>query len=228
MGEGVFIASLEMPKAQLLLRILCSEARVDLGKILAGKLQRADWDALTDAAGFVSKLPIWIDDTPAISSATLRAKAKSVAGQCERAGTKLGLVVADYLQLFSGNGTETSREQEVANCSKSMKTLAKELACPVIVLSQLNRDVERRGKKGRPQLSDLRESGSVEQDADTIMFIHNEDVANQSEIKSGIAEWIIAKQRNGPTGKIYMGFDGYCTRFRELKPDEYPRENDDE
>ena len=228
-GYGVAVFSLEMPREQLATRMVCSEGRVDVGKLRQGYLQPDDWRRLTEAASYLSSLPIWIDDTPAISMLELRAKVRRIQAEYARIG-KLGLVVIDYLQLMKGRDGVNSREQEISEISRGMKQLAKELRVPVIALSQLNRAVETRNTKDkRPQLSDLRESGAIEQDADTIIFIYRDEYYNAETTNAkGIAELIIAKQRNGPTGKVFTRFTSSCTRFDNLQPGDYPEMIDDE
>jgi replicative DNA helicase len=213
-GHGVVVFSLEMPREQLATRMVCSEGRVDLGKLRQGYLQPEDWRRLTEAASYLSSLPVWIDDTPA---------------EYQRIG-RIGLVIIDYLQLMKGRDGVNSREQEISEISRGLKQLAKELRVPVIALSQLNRAVETRTSKDkRPQLSDLRESGAIEQDADTIIFIYRDDYYNPETTNvKGIAELIIAKQRNGPTGKVLTRFTASCTRFDNLAPGDYPDMADDE
>jgi len=217
-GGGVAVFSLEMPREQLAARMLCSEARVDVSKLRQGALQGEDWRKLTMAAAELSKLPIWIDDDSDLSPLALRAKVRRIQTLCEQQGTKLGLVVIDYLQLMSGNAKVTSREQQISEISRNLKKLAKDLHVAVIALSQLNRAVETRGGKDkRPQISDLRESGAIEQDADMIIFIFREDYYEKEDPSvAGLAELIVAKQRNGPTGKIKVRFTQSCTRFDNL------------
>ncbi|MEM9196114.1 MAG: replicative DNA helicase [Myxococcota bacterium] len=214
----VAVFSLEMPKEQLVKRMLCSEARVDGSRLRAGQLWREDWPKLARAAGQLSELPVWIDDTPALSMTELRAKARRLKAQ-----NGLDLVVVDYLQLMRSGSRNDSREQEISEISRSLKQLAKELALPVIALSQLNRGVESRaGKDKRPQLSDLRESGAIEQDADTIIFIFREEVYNRDDPETrNKAEIIIGKQRAGPTGIVRCAFFNEYTRFDNLAPEEY-------
>jgi replicative DNA helicase len=208
----VAIFSLEMPKGQLVRRLLGSEARVDGNRIRTGQLHKDDWPKLADAAGTLSELPIWIDDTPAITLLELRAKARRL-----RSEVGLSLIVVDYLQLMRSGSRNDSREQEISEISRSLKALAKELMIPVIALSQLNRGVESRGVKDkRPQLSDLRESGAIEQDADTIWFIYRDEVYNRDSEDRGIAEIIIGKQRAGPTGTCRVRFFSEYTRFDDL------------
>ena len=212
------IFSLEMSKEQLALRMLCSEAKVDAHRLRGGFLSEADWPKLTRAAGSLSEAPLFIDDTPGLSALEMRAKTRRL-----KIEHNLGLVIVDYLQLMRGRASADSREQEISDISRSLKALAKELAIPVIALSQLNRRVEERGDK-RPQLSDLRESGAIEQDADVILFLYREEVYNKSEENRGKAEIIIGKQRNGPTDKVDLAFLDKYTRFENLsglKEDSY-------
>jgi replicative DNA helicase len=234
-GFGVTVFSLEMPREQLATRMVCSEGRVDLGKLRQGYLQPDDWRRLTEGASYLSSLPIWIDDSPAINILELRAKVRRIQAEYNReasassAERRLGLVVVDYLQLMRGRDGVNSREQEISEISRGLKQLAKELSVPVIALSQLNRAVETRTTKDkRPQLSDLRESGAIEQDADTIIFIYRDEYYNPETTNSkGIAELIISKQRNGPTGKILTRFTASCTRFDNLAAGEYPELEDE-
>jgi replicative DNA helicase len=213
----VAIFSLEMPKGQLVRRLLGAEARVDGNRIRTGQLHKDDWPKLADAAGTLSELPIWIDDTPAITLLELRAKARRL-----RSEIGLSLLVVDYLQLMRSGSRNDSREQEISEISRSLKALAKELEIPIIALSQLNRGVESRGVKDkRPQLSDLRESGAIEQDADTIWFIYRDEVYNRDSEDRGVAEIIIGKQRAGPTGTCRVRFFSEYTRFDDLAEREY-------
>ncbi|KYF97212.1 replicative DNA helicase [Sorangium cellulosum] len=235
-GFGAAVFSLEMPREQLATRMVCSEGRVDVGKLRQGFLQPDDWRRLTEAASFLSTLPVWIDDTPAISLLELRAKVRRIQAEYDRppsdgnSGRRVGLVVIDYLQLMKGRDGVSSREQEISEISRGLKQLAKELKVAVIALSQLNRAVETRTTKDkRPQLSDLRESGAIEQDADNIIFIYRDEYYNPETTNSkGIAELIVAKQRNGPTGKVLTRFTSSCTRFDNLAPGDYPDMVDDE
>ena len=210
--ETVAIFSLEMSKEQLVLRMLCSEARVDAHKLRSGFLGRTDWPKLTSAAGRLAEAPIYIDDSPAMTVLEMRAKARRL-----KAERGLGLVIVDYLQLMRGRGGADNREQEISDISRSLKALAKELAIPVIALSQLSRAVETRGGDKKPQLSDLRESGAIEQDADVVMFIFREEVYRQTEENRGIADILLRKQRNGPTGEFQMAFIDRYTRFENLE-----------
>jgi replicative DNA helicase len=216
-GIGVAIFSLEMAKEQLVLRMLCSEARVDHSKIRSGYLAEREFPKLIMAAGRLSEAPIYIDDTPAISVLELRAKARRLIRDREK---KIGLIMVDYLQLMRGMGAASNREQEISEISRSMKALAKELNVPVIAISQLNRRVEDRSEK-KPMMSDLRESGAIEQDADVIGFIFREEVYNPKTPEAGKAEVIIAKQRNGPVGTVTLAFLKEITRFEDLAPDDF-------
>ncbi len=234
-GFGVHIFSLEMPREQVAVRMVCAEGRVDVGKVRKGLLNAQDWQRLTEAAGYLANLPIWIDDTPALGLLELRAKVRRVQADYNREATpaaperRMGLVVVDYLQLMKGRDG-VNREQEISEISRGLKTLAKELGVPVIALSQLNRAVETRSTKDkRPQLSDLRESGQIEADADTILFIYRDDYYNpETSDAKGIAELIVAKQRNGPTGKVLTRFTASCTRFDNLAPGDHPETDPDE
>lgn len=209
-GVPVGIFSLEMSKEQLVMRMLCSEARVDSHKIRSGFLSQQECAKLLKAAGSFSEVPMYIDDTPAISALELRAKARRM-----MADRGLGLIIVDYLQLMRGREGTERREQEISEISRSLKALAKELNIPVIALSQLNRKVEERHNK-RPVLSDLRESGAIEQDADVIAFIYRDEVYNPGTTDKGIAEISIGKQRNGPTGEVKLAFINAYTRFENL------------
>jgi replicative DNA helicase len=214
-GVPTAIFSLEMSKEQIALRMLCGKAKVDLKSLRTGFLnQERDWPRLTAAAGILSEAPIYVDDTPAISTLEVRAKARRLKKE-----KGLGLIVLDYLQLAKAPYRSDSREQEISEISRSLKALAKELNVPVIALSQLNRKVEDRPNK-RPQLADLRESGAIEQDADVIIFIYRDEVYNRSEDnpKKGEAEIIVGKQRNGPIGLVRAHFNASCSSFFPLSP----------
>ena len=208
----VAIFSLEMSKEQLVIRMLCSEAHVEGTRLRTGFLNESDWPKLTIAAGNLSEAPIYIDDTAALSILELRAKARRL--KSERG---LGMLIVDYLQLMKGRTRVESRQQEISEISRSLKALSKELNIPVIAVSQLSRKTEER-TGNRPQLSDLRESGAIEQDADLILFIYRDEVYNRSEDNpnKGKAEVIIGKQRNGPIGKIDLAFLDKFTTFKEL------------
>jgi replicative DNA helicase len=192
----VAVFSLEMSKEQLVQRMLCSQAQVDAHKVRTGFLSPSDWPLLTKAAGRLSNAPMFIDDTPAISMLELRAKARRL-----KSAHNIGLVIVDYLQLMQGHGRAESRQQEISEISRSLKALARELNLPLIAISQLSRAVESRTDH-RPQLSDLRESGAIEQDADVVVLLMREEYYNPTDENRGIAEAIIAKQRNGPTGTV--------------------------
>jgi replicative DNA helicase len=215
----VAIFSLEMSKEQLVLRMLCSEAHVEGTRIRTGFLSESDWPKLTLAAGNLSDAPIFIDDTPALTILELRAKARRLKGE-----HGMGMLIVDYLQLMRGRAYIENRQQEISEISRSLKALAKELNIPVVAVSQLSRRSESREDK-RPQMSDLRESGAIEQDADLILFIYRDEVYNRSEDNPnrGKAEVIIGKQRNGPTGMIDLAFLDKFTSFKDLytgSPDE--------
>jgi replicative DNA helicase len=211
-GVPSAIFSLEMAKEQLALRMLCSEAKVDAHRLRGGFLGESDWPKLTRAAGNLSEAPIFIDDTPGLTALEMRAKSRRL--KMER---NLGLIIVDYLQLMRGRADSDTREQEISDISRSLKSLAKELTVPVVALSQLNRRVEERGDR-RPQLADLRESGAIEQDADVIIFLYRDEVYNKSDDNKGKAEIIIGKQRNGPTGKFELAFLDKYTCFENLSP----------
>jgi replicative DNA helicase len=207
---AVAIFSLEMSKEQLVLRMLCSEAAVDTSRVRVGNLAASDFPNLVNTAGRIADSQIYIDDSPAQTPSEIRAK-------CRRLNRehKLSLVIIDYLQLMRNPAYLNSREQEISSISRSLKALAKELQVPVVALSQLNRSVESRNDK-RPLMSDLRESGAIEQDADIIMFIYRDEVYNAETLEAGIAEIIISKQRNGPTGTVKLAFSPSLTRFDNL------------
>lgn len=209
--------SLEMSKEQLVQRMLCSHARVNAQAVRTGYLSHADWPKLTSAAGKLSEAPIYIDDTPALSALELRAKARRLKAQFG-----IEMVVVDYLQLMRGSSDSENRQQEISEISRSLKALARELRVPVIAVSQLSRAVESR-TGNRPQLSDLRESGAIEQDADVVVFLYREEYYRPSEENRNKAEAIIAKQRNGPTGSIDLLFVKEWTRFENP---EFHRENE--
>ena len=199
--------SLEMSKEQLVQRMLCSHARVDAQKVRTGYLSQQDWPKLTAAAGKLSEAPMFIDDSPSLTALELRAKARRLKSQ-----HNVGLVVVDYLQLMQGLARTENRQQEISEISRSLKALARELRIPVIAVSQLSRAVESR-TGNRPQLSDLRESGAIEQDADVVVFLFREEYYHPTDENRNKAEAIIAKQRNGPTGSIELVFLKEWTRF---------------
>jgi replicative DNA helicase len=227
-GAGAVVFSLEMPREQLANRLLCSEAKIDVSKMRTGLLSNQEWSKLTQAASYLGSLPIWIDDSPGLGILELRAKVRRLQSEFDvrdedgNKKRKIGLVVVDYLQLMKGRDGANSREQEISEISRGLKGLAKELEVPVVALSQLNRAVETRSEKSkRPQISDLRESGAIEQDADNIVFIYRDDYYNHESAEQNIAELIIAKQRNGPTGTVKVRFEKQWTRFDNLAEGEY-------
>lgn len=210
-GLPVAVFSMEMGGTQLAMRMLGSVGRLDQHRLRTGRLNDEDWPRLTHAIQKMNDAQFYIDETPALSPIELRARARRLARQCG----KLGLVIVDYLQLMSGNGGSNSGENratEISEISRNLKSLAKELNCPVIALSQLNRALEQRPNK-RPVMSDLRESGAIEQDADVILFIYRDEVYNPDSQDKGTAEIIIGKQRNGPIGSIRLAFQGQFTRY---------------
>ena len=209
---GVAIFSLEMSKEQLAMRLLCSAGHIDSQRVRTGKLHNEDWPKLTRAVGMLTEAPMYIDDTPAISVLEMRAKVRRLAAQYP-----LGMIIVDYLQLMRGRNSTENRTQEISEISRSLKAMAKELKVPVIALSQLNRSLESRTDK-RPMMSDLRESGAIEQDADVICFIYRDEVYNKAEDNPniGISEIIIGKQRNGPTGTVKLTFIKEFTMFENL------------
>jgi replicative DNA helicase len=211
--KAIAIFSLEMSKEQLVKRLLCSESRIDASRINTGFLNKDDWNRLSRASGDLSETRIFIDDTANLTVPELRSKARRLSLE-----HGLDLIVVDYLQLMSGSTQRyENRTQEISQISRGLKGIAKELSVPVIAASQLSRAVESRtGEHRKPQLSDLRESGSIEQDADLVMFIYREDMVNPTEENAGLAELIIGKQRNGPTGSVQLAFLKQFTRFDNL------------
>jgi replicative DNA helicase len=214
-GASVVIFSMEMPSEQLLMRMMSSLARVPLGSIRGGRMSPDDWTRLTGATQQLGNARIFIDETPALTPTELRARARRLKRE-----HGLDLVVVDYLQLMQVPGTKENRATEIAEISRGLKALAKELALPVIALSQLNRGVEQRQDR-RPVMSDLRESGALEQDADMILMIYREEVYDKNTTKRGIAEIDLAKHRNGETGQIMLTFRGEFSRFENHMPDAY-------
>ncbi|CAM5784109.1 MAG: replicative DNA helicase [Burkholderiales bacterium] len=213
-GLPVAVFSMEMGASQLAVRIVGSIGRIDQGHLRTGRLTDEEWPRLTEAIERLRNVSLHIDETPGLTPAELRANARRLARQCG----KLGLIVVDYLQLMSGSSSgDENRATELGEISRGLKALAKELECPVIALSQLNRSVEQRTDK-RPMMSDLRESGAIEQDADIIMFIYRDDYYNKDSREPGVAEIIIGKQRNGPTGTVKLAFIKPLTRFESLAP----------
>ncbi len=203
----VAIFSMEMPGEQLAMRMMASLGRINAHKVRTGKLEDDDWPRLTHAIGMLAEAPMFIDDTPALTPLELRTRARRLKRE-----HGLGLIVVDYLQLMQAPESSENRATEISGITRSLKGLAKELGVPVIALSQLNRSLEQRPNK-RPVMSDLRESGAIEQDADVIFFIYRDEVYNEDSQDKGTAEIIIGKQRNGPTGKVKLTFLGEYTRF---------------
>lgn len=214
--KPVLVFSLEMPAESLAMRMLSSLSRVDQHKIRTGKLEDDDWPRITSSIAMLSNAPMFIDDTPGLSPAEMRARARRIAKE----HGEIGLVLVDYLQLMQMPGQSENRALEVSEISRALKGLAKELNTPVIALSQLNRSLEQRSDK-RPVMSDLRESGAIEQDADVITFIYRDDVYNEESPDAGTAEIIIGKQRNGPIGKVRLTFQGQYTRFENFAQDNW-------
>ena len=211
----VAIFSMEMPGEHLALRMMSSLGHIDQHKIRTGRLEDDDWPRLTSAVSLLDSAPIFIDDTPALTPIELRARARRLKREHD-----LGLIVIDYLQLMQGTSSKENRATEISEISRNLKALAKELEVPVIALSQLNRSLESRTDR-RPVMSDLRESGAIEQDADVIMFIYRDEVYNEESPQKGLAEIIIGKQRNGPIGKCILTFRGQFTRFENYAADNY-------
>lgn len=207
--QPVLIFSMEMPGDSLATRMLSSLGRIDQHKVRTGRLQDQDWHRLASTMSMMAETPMYIDDTPSLSPMELRARARRLAKQFDG---QLGLIVIDYLQLMQVPGLRDNRVGEISEISRSLKALAKELQVPIIALSQLNRSLEQRTDK-RPVMSDLRESGAIEQDADLILFIYRDEVYHEDSRDKGIAEIIIAKHRNGPIGKLRLTFLGQFTRF---------------
>ncbi|HEX6591256.1 MAG TPA: replicative DNA helicase [Moraxellaceae bacterium] len=222
-GAPVLVFSMEMPADSIVMRMLSSLGRIDQTRVRSGKLEEEDWPRLTSTMAMLSDKKLFIDDTPAMSPTEVRARARRVAREN---GGALGLIMVDYLQLMRVPGLENNRVNEISEISRSLKALAKEMECPVIALSQLNRSLEQRPNK-RPVMSDLRESGAIEQDADVIMFIYRDEVYNPESQDKGTAEIIIGKQRNGPIGMLRLAFFGKYTRFEDLAPEFY-RDRDQE
>jgi replicative DNA helicase len=211
----VAIFSMEMPGEQLALRMMSSLGHIDQHKIRTGKLEDDDWPRLTSAVSLLDTAPLFIDDTPALSPTEMRARARRLKREHD-----IGMIIIDYLQLMQVANTRENRATEISEISRNLKALAKELNVPVIALSQLNRSLEQRTDK-RPVMSDLRESGAIEQDADVILFIYRDEVYNEDSPRKGIAEVIIGKQRNGPIGTCHLTFRGQFTRFENYAEDTY-------
>ena len=210
-GKSVVIFSLEMSKEQLAYKLLCSEASVDMLKLRTGNLDDDDWERIARATGPLSKAKVYIDDTAGLSVMEMRTKCRKI-----KIEHGIDLIMIDYLQLMSGSSGSESRQQEVSEISRSIKALAKEMECPVIALSQLSRAPEQRADH-RPMLSDLRESGSIEQDADVVMFLYRDEYYNKETEEKNIGECIIAKQRNGPVGTVKMAWIGSHSKFTNLE-----------
>ena len=212
----VLVFSMEMPADSLMMRMLASLGRIDQGKVRTGQLTDDDWPRLTSAINLLHEKLLFIDDTPALTPSDMRSRARRIV----REHGELGMIAIDYLQLMRIAGSSENRVGEISEISRSLKAIAKEFDCPVIALSQLNRSLEQRPNK-RPIMSDLRESGAIEQDADVIMFIYRDEVYNEESTDRGRAEIIIGKQRNGPIGTINLAFNGKYTRFDNLAKDSY-------
>lgn len=216
--KPVAVFSMEMPAEHLIMRMLSSLGRIEQHRIRTGRLEDEDWPRLTSAVSVLNDKPLFIDDSSALSPTEVRARARRLQREC---GQPLGLILIDYIQLMQVPGSTENRAMEVSEISRALKSLAKELHVPVLALSQLNRSLEQRGDK-RPIMSDLRESGSLEQDADLICFIYRDEVYNPDSAEKGVAEIIIGKQRNGPIGTLRLTFLGQYTRFENYIPDIYP------
>jgi replicative DNA helicase len=211
-GKKVGIFSLEMTREQLFLRMLTGLARIDSHMLRTGRLTKDQWKELIQAFGKLATAPVFIDDSAGLTVLEMRAKSRRL-----KLEQGLDLIVIDYMQLIRSRGRFENRNQEMSEISRSLKELAKELSVPVIALSQLSRAPEQRGERGRPQLSDLRESGAIEQDADVVLLLYREEMYKPTEENRGIATIIMAKQRNGPTGEFNMAFLRQYTRFEELE-----------
>jgi replicative DNA helicase len=210
--KPVLVFSLEMPASSIILRMLSSVGRIDQQRIRKGKLVGDEWDKLTAAAGRLKDRPLYIDDTTGLSPAEMRARVRRI----QREHGEIALIVVDYLQLMHIPGAKEGRTAEVSEISRSLKSIAREFNCPLVALSQLNRSVDGRTDK-RPNNSDLRDSGAIEQDADVIMFIYRDEVYHKEDSPDkGIAEIIIGKQRNGPIGTVKLAFQKHFTRFDNL------------
>ena len=223
-GAPVLVFSMEMPADSLVMRTLSSLGRIDQTRVRSGKLEEEDWPRLSSTMAMLNEQKLFIDDTGGLSPTEVRARARRVAREN---GGALGLIMVDYLQLMRVPGLESNRVNEISEISRSLKGLAKEMNCPVVALSQLNRSLEQRPNK-RPVMSDLRESGAIEQDADVIMFIYRDEVYNSESEDKGTAEIIIGKQRNGPIGKVRLAFLGKYLRFEDLAPEYYRDRREDE
>ena len=207
----VLVFSLEMSQLELSQRVLSADARVDAGKMKTGRLDETDWNRISQSVGRLAEAPIFIDDNPHTTVMEIRAKARRLKSKTG----DLAMIVVDYIQLMTGRSNAESRQVEVAEISRNLKILARELECPVVALAQLNRGLEQRQDK-RPMLSDLRESGALEQDADVVMFLYRDEMYNPDSEQKGLAEVIVAKHRNGPTGTVKLAFLGHFTRFENM------------
>ncbi|NRA25563.1 MAG: replicative DNA helicase, partial [Oleispira sp.] len=206
------VFSMEMPSESIVMRMLSSIGKIDQTRVRSGKLIEDDWPRLSSAVNILKDLPLYIDDTPALTPQDMRARCRKVYRENDN---DLALVMVDYMQLMQVSGPSEGRSQEISEISRSMKAIAKEFGCPIIALSQLNRSLEQRPNK-RPVMSDLRESGAIEQDADIIAFIYRDEVYNEDTPDKGIAEIITGKHRNGPIGTDRLAFVGKYTRFENL------------
>ncbi|MCK0153522.1 replicative DNA helicase [Alcanivorax sp. S6407] len=215
-GKPVLVFSMEMPADSIVMRMLASLGRINQTSVRSGNLEKDDWPRITSAIHMLSEQKFYIDDTPALSPLEMRARARRVAREC---GGEIGCIMVDYLQLMQVPGVD-NRVNEISEISRSLKGIAKELNCPVLALSQLNRSLEQRPNK-RPVMSDLRESGAIEQDADLITFLYRDEVYNKDTNEKGVAEVIIGKQRNGPIGTVRLAFQGQFSRFDDLAPEYY-------
>jgi replicative DNA helicase len=214
--KPILVFSMEMPADSLIIRMLSSVGRIDQTRIRNGKLEQEDWPKLSTAVNKLKDVPLYIDDTAALTPTEIRSRARRVA----REHGPLGMIMVDYLQLMQVAGSSDGRTAEISEISRSLKAIAKEFECPMVALSQLNRSLEQRPNK-RPVNSDLRESGAIEQDADVIMFIYRDEVYNEESPDKGVAEIIIGKQRNGPIGSCRLAFMGQFTRFENLARGSY-------
>lgn len=219
-NKPVLVFSMEMPADSILMRMISSLGMINQTRVRSGKLEEDDWPRLTSAVSMLKDRPLYIDDTAGLSPTEVRSRARRVAREIKE---DFGMIMIDYLQLMQIPGSTEGRTAEISEISRSLKALAKELNCPVVALSQLNRSLEQRTDK-RPMNSDLRESGAIEQDADVIMFIYRDEYYNEDSPDKGLAEIIIGKQRNGPIGKIKLSFQGQYTKFNDLSHVDYDRE----
>ncbi|HBO12948.1 MAG TPA: replicative DNA helicase, partial [Halieaceae bacterium] len=209
--QPILVFSMEMPAEQLIMRMLSSIGRINQSKVRNGKLDQEDWPKLSAAVGKLKDVPLYIDDTPALTPTELRSRARRVV----REHGDLAMIMVDYLQLMQIAGSSEGRTAEISEISRNLKAIAKEFNCPLVALSQLNRSLEQRPNK-RPVNSDLRDSGAIEQDADVILFIYRDEVYNEDSPDKGVAEIIIGKQRNGPIDVVRLAFIGEFTRFENL------------